>query len=313
MNLTNKYGLPDTIISAIKRDPYRKTADISSTSLIQSPRIVQLRVRHENEIEEDASDRIWALLGQIGHKILERADDYEAFHEETISIEVKGWRVSCTTDSYRAARLTEARHIDIPPVIQDYKFVKIGAHKFPHPEWERQLNVNAHIWREHGFAVEKLEIVMIFKDWSKVQAERQGHEYPKPVVIRNIPLWPHEDAARQIEAWVMAHQLATNMPDDLLPFCSPEDQWRQPTKWAVMNNRNAAKAIKLCNSEQEAHAWIATKPGVQRSRFYVQIRPGGPLRCTHFCDVAPFCNQYAIEQTHYRREGREPFKQGEVA
>lgn len=297
MKLTNRYNLPDAIVSAIKRDPYRRVADISSTSLIMPPRIFQLRKRHEDEIEEDASDRIWALLGQIGHKILERADDYEAFHEETLTIEVKGWKVSCTTDSYRAGKLTEEGHVNILPTIQDYKFVKIGAHAFPHPEWEQQLNVNAHIWREHGFPVEKLEVVMIFKDWSKVQAERQGSDYPKPVIIKNVPLWSHDEAVRRIEAWVMAHQLAANVRDELLPFCTPEDQWRQPTKWAVMSSRSPSKATKLCESEQEANEWIKNKPGGQRSRYYVQIRPGGPLRCTHFCDVKPFCNQYQMEES----------------
>ncbi len=313
MKLTNRYNLPDAIVSAIRRDPYQRVADISSTSLIMPPRIFQLRKRYDDQIEEDVSDRIWALLGQIGHKILERADDYEAFHEETLTIEVKGWKVSCTTDSYRTKRLKNyspsevngvCEYEDIPPIIQDYKFVKIGAHAFPHPEWEQQLNVNAHIWREHGFPVEKLEVVMIFKDWSKIQAERQGKDYPKPVIIKDIPIWSHKDAARQIEAWVLAHQLAANVRDELLPFCTPEDQWRQPTKWAVMSSRSPAKATKICKSEQEANEWIMEKPGGQRSRYYVQIRPGGPLRCTHFCDVRPFCNQYQLEETveNKRRE-----------
>ena len=99
--LTNKHNIPQQIVSAIMRDPYsRGGAHISVTQLIQPPRIIQLKKRLENEIEEDASDRVWALLGQTCHKILERSDDTGAFHEERISLEVEGWTVSGASDCY---------------------------------------------------------------------------------------------------------------------------------------------------------------------------------------------------------------------
>ncbi len=44
--------------------PGAKPFDISVTSLIGPPKIFQLRKRHSEEITEDASDRVWTLLGQ---------------------------------------------------------------------------------------------------------------------------------------------------------------------------------------------------------------------------------------------------------
>ena len=75
MKITNRMNLPQPLVSAIERDPYVRVGDVSVTSLAKSPRQFWLERRHAEEIEEDASDRIWALLGSIGHKILERAGD----------------------------------------------------------------------------------------------------------------------------------------------------------------------------------------------------------------------------------------------
>ena len=60
--ITNKYGLPSSLYNALANDPYVGGGDISITRLIAPPRIVALRKRHEAEIVEDASDRIWSLL-----------------------------------------------------------------------------------------------------------------------------------------------------------------------------------------------------------------------------------------------------------
>ena len=75
MKITNKFNLPEAIYEAVKNDGYtRGDSDISVTQLIDSPYIRELKNNHNSEIEEDATDRIWSLLGQAVHTILERAD-----------------------------------------------------------------------------------------------------------------------------------------------------------------------------------------------------------------------------------------------
>ena len=100
MQISNVNNLPQAIVSAITNDPYRQKGDITATSLILPPRIFQLRRRHDHEIVEDASDRIWALLGQVCHKILERADNHGAFNEERIETKLKGWTLTGQSDLY---------------------------------------------------------------------------------------------------------------------------------------------------------------------------------------------------------------------
>jgi hypothetical protein len=305
--ITNKFKIPSQVVSAILRDPYKRVGNISATSLIQSPRIFQLRKRHENEIEEDASERIWALLGQIGHKILERADDTGAIHEERISAMVSGWELSGQSDCYvthetEYAKNGDATFKEIKPTIRDYKFIKVVAGKFDHPEWEQQLNILAYLWRTQGFAVERLEIVAIFRDWGLFQYEKQTREnpYPPPVKVYKQSLWSQGEAEMFVKARVKAHQMAGKLPDDLLPFCTPEEQWRRDPKWAVMSNR-VTRAKKLCNSNAEAEKFI--KDNHQKiTGLFIEYRPGVAVRCESYCDVRKWCNQFEMETRNKARE-----------
>ena len=72
MKLTNHFNLPDTFFQAVLNDKYsRGDAQYSATDLIRPPRITILSRRYWDEIEEDVSERIWALLGKAVHAILE--------------------------------------------------------------------------------------------------------------------------------------------------------------------------------------------------------------------------------------------------
>jgi hypothetical protein len=94
MRITNKLGLPSSIVRAVQNDPYtRGKADISVTGLIGPARKRQLEINHLDELEEDAAERLWALLGQIAHGLLERAET-TAVTEERLFIERYGWVIS---------------------------------------------------------------------------------------------------------------------------------------------------------------------------------------------------------------------------
>src|ERR1700683_1321115 len=74
MKLTNELALPAPLVAAIKNDKYdASSAHWSTTTLIRPARIVALSMQHREQMVEDASDRIFSLLGQSIHGILERA------------------------------------------------------------------------------------------------------------------------------------------------------------------------------------------------------------------------------------------------
>src|SRR5258708_5804844 len=71
--ITNNYNLPQPLVEAIKADSYEVSGDISTTTLINSPRIRMLKKMYGRELEEDVSGYLWAIMGTCIHNILERS------------------------------------------------------------------------------------------------------------------------------------------------------------------------------------------------------------------------------------------------
>ena len=64
MRLTNHYDLPPAIYQAVSGMTRKPEPHVyHPTELINNPLIRFLKMRHWDELEEDASDRLWALLG----------------------------------------------------------------------------------------------------------------------------------------------------------------------------------------------------------------------------------------------------------
>jgi hypothetical protein len=78
LKLTNNYGAPDSIVDAIRSDPYTKgDADFSATELLKPPQIVRLYKKHEDTVTTDVRDEWWKLLGKGVHTILEQPPECE--------------------------------------------------------------------------------------------------------------------------------------------------------------------------------------------------------------------------------------------
>jgi len=98
MIITNKHNLPEPLYRAIARDVQPREG-FSITDLIQPPRMTQLSRRHWDEIEEDASDRIWLVLGSSVHYIL--AHSMQGACTEPAPLRKVGvpYRIDCGTKS----------------------------------------------------------------------------------------------------------------------------------------------------------------------------------------------------------------------
>lgn len=279
MKLTNKLGLPQPIVKAVSNDGYNSgDCDISVTSLLKPPQLRALELRHAEDLEEDVSDRIWSLLGQVVHGILERAEE-TAIAEERLYIDVEGWKVGGQMDRFL---LKEG-------LLQDYKFVTVYKVRDGVPEeYAKQLNIYAHILRKNGKKVAKLQIVAILRDWSKNQYAREGDPYPaQQVVLLDVPIIPDEEVAAYIKERVLAHKEAASLPSDQLPECSAEDRWAKDDVWAIMKRGNK-KAVRLCNNKEAANVALETAG----AGHYIQFRQGESIRCKSYCAAAPFCSQF---------------------
>jgi len=106
MKLTNRTGLPQPIVDAIKADTYsRGEADISVTQLIDPPQKVWLEEQHADEIEQDVSDLIYILFGKLMHELLEKAETLMPA-EKRLFAKCGGWTISGGMDRIALMPLT---------------------------------------------------------------------------------------------------------------------------------------------------------------------------------------------------------------
>ena len=272
--ITNNFNLPGPIVRAIQNDSYSAgKSDISVTSLIAPPRMVALKRQHGPQIVEDATDRVWALIGQATHSIIERAAEGSDVAEERLYAKREDWWLSGQFDLLTEGRLIDFKITSVWSVID--------AQKNGKKDWDAQLNVLDWLCRENGIHVAKLEIIALIRDWSKHKAFQDG--YPsKQVATISIPRWSPEEQEAYVVERIKAHQAA----HEELPLCTPEEQWARPDQWAVMKKGRKA-AVRLFDNEQEAHEYGRNKV----EGYTLQHRPGDSVRCSGYCSVAEFCTQ----------------------
>jgi len=263
--LTNRLNLPDGVVAAVTNDPYtRGDSDISVTQLIAPP--YQRKLRTEVEVIEDVSDRIWSLLGQCVHLVLERAYRGKGRAEERLFTECNGWRVSGQFDVIEDGCL------------MDYKVTSVWAVKGDTKvEWEQQLNLLRLLAHRSGIEVTSLRIIAILRDWSKGKSNAPG--YPDAQVVSvDIPLWPLHKAEAYLMDRVMAHQ------DPAPPVCSDTERWKKEDIFAVMK-KGRKSAIKLHDTRKDALAMVSQ----MTVDHYIERRPGGYTRCDSYCNVSHQC------------------------
>lgn len=281
MKLTNIYNLPQPIFDAVANDPYDKgDADYSVSGLLIPERINALRTQYIDELEEDVTDRIFSLIGQAVHHILERAER-TALAEKRFYMQVGDKRISGKLD----------RFIIEQGKIQDYKVTSLWkiANGCP-KDFEEQVNSYAELMRQNGFEVRLAEIVAMLRDWHKTRT-LYDPSYPiHQVVVIPVRLWTSDQCQDFLADRIRRHELAKTQ----LPLCSDEDMWRNPDEYAVVKE-GGKRAIRkyLTREEAEAHAKLGG------DNYSVQERKGHPKRCEAYCNVSQHCSQFdAMKAIH---------------
>lgn len=280
MIITNKMNLPETLVEAVRRHEHRQ-ADYSVTEILNPPRIVHLTRRHDNEIVEDASDRLWALMGRAVHYILQSGETENVLVEEYMTEEIlPGVILSGSADLYTSEK---------GGTVADFKMTSAWTivYKSRFKDWTAQLNSYAYMFRKRGFPVHNGEIYAMLKDWNKNKA-LANHDYPQHnEYTLSVPIWSFADQHNQLVQRVQYMEETKKLSDDQLPFCTPEERWEQPTVYAVMKEGRKS-AVKLHDSEEAARKHIKELG----EKHYLEVRPGKRTRCEEYCPVAKFCNQY---------------------
>jgi hypothetical protein len=279
MKITNKHNLPDAVFNFLSANNYTPgDNDYSATTLLHPPQMVQLERRHWEELEEDAIDKVWSVFGSAVHNLLEHHASDDASIEQRLYVDVLGRTIGGQLDHYHDGIITDYK------VTSTYTLGNAGRMK----EWEEQQNIYAYLMRKNGSEVNTIQVCVFFRDWSKGKSLSGGKDYPKtPLMVIELPLWGERDQADFLSCRVFNHIMAENSPEALLPYCTPEDMWEEPTKYAVMKKGNK-RATKLFLGKEEAE-----KDAERRGdKFIVEVRLGGRPRCEDYCNVKRFCQQY---------------------
>ncbi len=295
MKLTNRLGLPQAIVNALSHDEYdRGPADISVTGLSSPPRQQALANAHGSELEEDASDLIYALLGKAVHHILEVGGgaDPTTITEERYFMTVPGplgnWVVSGQMDSIDLEPLEIAPFVGI----DDWKTAKVAEMVYGvKAEREEQLNVYKVLLEAQRqadgmqrFHVGRLRDYFMLRDWSKIQAARvptaqptltgtqPESTYPESQMVRHdVRIWSADEAREFILERVALHQqaqdayrtatLATQpvndlglVPQSVLPECTDDERWARKPSFAAVKT-GATHASAVRATREEAEQY----------------------------------------------------------
>lgn len=276
MIITNKHGLPESVINALSRNYPPIKHRMSVTDLVNAPLIRQLKSKHWEELEEDASDRLWMLLGTSLHYILEQHSPDDAFEEEKLTATYGKYTIVGKSDLYHNGVVTDWKTTSV------YSFL-LGDK----PEWIAQLNVYAYLWRYNGFPVTKLQVNAILRDWSKGKTFKNDN-YPKiPFMQIDIPLWDIKVIEDYIAERIALHE---QIP---APECTPEERWERPTTYAVMKEGRKS-AIRVFDTELEAELELSCQEekSKKNDKFSIEVRKGENVRCENYCMVNKFCPYY---------------------
>lgn len=283
MKITNKHGLPETIVNVLRRPTYSKGgANLSATELIDSPRVSQLKRLHANEIEQDAADMVWSIFGSAIHGVLEHGKDDNHIVEERLHTSIDGWTISGAIDLQTVT--------DKGIIISDYKTTSAWAVMNEKSSWVEQLNIYAWLVEKvKSTPAVDLEIVAIIRDWSRREASSKEGYPNAPIVPIKIALWPFEQreefVKKRLHQHADAHMCVETKSD--LPFCTPEEMWEKPSSWAVKKPKNV-RATAVFYVEEEAKA----KAAELGKDYVIEYRSGERTRCMHYCPVNQFCNQW---------------------
>ena len=283
MKLTNKFNIPQTFVNVLERPTYSKgKANLSVTQLINSPKIVALTKKFDEEIEQDVADMVWSLFGSAVHNILEHGKDENHVVEQRIHAELEGWNISGAVD----LQLIQKDGISI----KDYKTTSVWAVMNEKIEWEYQLNIYAWLV-EHvkKIPVTDLGIVAILRDWKAREVETKEGYPEAPIKEVPITLWTMAEREAFIKARISAHsacEFALETDGDL-PDCTPEEMWEKPAVWAVMKI-GGKRAHSLYETAKQAIA-AYTELG---DKYEVIERKGERTRCASYCPVNQYCQQY---------------------
>lgn len=175
--------------------------------------------------------------------------------------------------------------------LYDYKVCSVYAYMYPESrrKWSAQTNIYAFLLREKGYQVDLINIVAIFRDWSKSRAEIKPDYPSEQFMTIPIAVVDQEKMRRYIEKRIDMHKAAENGD---VPQCSGEDMWSSATEF-IVKTPHVRKYIRKFDDEDRCDEFIRINASSYEFGLKKMIKPGEAKRCQSYCPVKDFCPQKA--------------------
>lgn len=280
MTITNCMNLPEALVKACETSPHNSEGNVSATTLLQGTRQIILTKRHWEEMTDDVSNRIWALLGTAVHKLLE-IETPDTFSEEYFSVPVGNMKVTGRVDCYDMTN----------GIIHDYKTASVWkVIKGDFSDWRKQGLIYAWLLTKQGFPVNECRFTAILKDHSKSKAkyDKSYPQVPTYVYQFTVSKQDLEEIEKLIYSKVDELEKAKDLPDDKLPMCSEQERWSKPTTYAVMKEGRKT-ALRVFEQKELAEQYLAS---LDEKKAYIEERKGTDGRCPEYCSCCEFCDYW---------------------
>ena len=286
MKITNKLGLPDMLQRAVEKEYTYRDKRYSITSLLDPDRVLMLKRRYNDIIEQDVSECIWLLFGTVTHYALEtgielKKNEYVEEHlEHTFD---NGYTLSGIIDH-------------VYDYVDDYKTTSVWTviYGSNNEHWKKQLQMGAYLhYKEHGIWINKGRIIAILKDWNRKDSKLKN-DYPKlPVAVLEFDLGNPED----IEDWILKRferiMQLEQMADNDLPMCSMEERFNKGNKYAVKKKANKT-ATKVYDTLEEAREHLINLENKYPGVYEIEERKGEDTKCLNYCSCCKQCPYYLM-------------------
>ena len=274
MNFTNRYNLPEELISWIKTDEYDyEPGVISATTLLKPARAYALKKNNFDKLEVDLTNIVASRIGTVIHDSLancvEINEERGDFKEKRFYVQVLGRKISGKIDLF------------FNNTVKDYKTTNVYKYlKKDFKDYIIQLSIYRYILVKNGFNVNDFGcIYFFFNDWSKKDLNKDGYPQSK-ILQQKLQLMSINDTEKFIIDRLNEFDSALLK----LPECTSEQLWQTETTYAVMKNLDAARAIRVFATKHEAEQFNDGKLNV------IVERKGMAKRC-EYCSVYPICQQ----------------------
>ncbi len=275
MIIQNEMNLPEAIVNAVTGGRKPTPDRIGVNEFNDAPQIRYLRMKHWDEIIVKPEDNMFMLQGLAPHYILQLYAPDHVLTEEKLTIDLGGITLVGVPDYYDNG------------LIADFKFTSVWAFKLAptgvKPEWEAQLNLYAHLFKEHHFPVTSLKIWAFLRDWTQSKVISEA-DYPKKAVMSvDVPLWSENALQEHLRAKLADHTAPIPRP------CTDTERWMKKDSYRVVKTGRKT-ALRVLETEKEAIDYIANQK--EQKGLSIQLRKGEPNRCLNYCIVNSMCPQH---------------------